>query len=295
MKKIRLIGIPVDLGQVHRGVNMGPSAVRYAGLADKLRQLGYTVNDAGNIYVPVRESLLESGSEHILPAIREANEKIYEASSRAIEDGCIPIFLGGDHSIAIGTIGGITAHKRCGVVWIDAHGDFNTPQSSASGNIHGMPLATLLGDGHESLVNIGRDGAKLRPEDVVLIGLRDLDREERGLIRKSGVNYYTMRDIDEKGISAVMNDALNRLEHLDHIHVSFDVDSLDPNVAPGVGTPVKGGLTYREAHLIMETLSDTDRVLSMDIVEINPMLDAFNSTADTAVGLTVSLFGKTII
>lgn len=295
MKKIRLIGIPVDLGQVHRGVNMGPSAVRYAGLADKLRQLGYKVNDAGNIYVPVRESLLESGSEHILPAIREANEKIYEASSRAIEDGCIPIFLGGDHSIAIGTIGGITAHKRCGVVWIDAHGDFNTPQSSASGNIHGMPLATLLGDGHESLVNIGRDGAKLRPEDVVLIGLRDLDREERGLIRKSGVNYYTMRDIDEKGISAVMNDALNRLEHLDHIHVSFDVDSLDPNVAPGVGTPVKGGLTYREAHLIMETLSDTDRVLSMDIVEINPMLDAFNSTADTAVGLTVSLFGKTII
>lgn len=295
MKKIRLIGIPVDLGQVHRGVNMGPSAVRYAGLADKLRQLGYTVNDAGNIYVPVRESLLESGSEHILPAIREANEKIYEASSKAIEDGCIPIFLGGDHSIAIGTIGGITAHKRCGVVWIDAHGDFNTPQSSASGNIHGMPLATLLGDGHGSLVNIGRDGAKLRPEDVVLIGLRDLDREERGLIRKSGVNYYTMRDIDEKGISAVMNDALNRLEHLDHIHVSFDVDSLDPNVAPGVGTPVKGGLTYREAHLIMETLSDTDRVLSMDIVEINPMLDAFNSTADTAVGLTVSLFGKTII
>lgn len=293
--KIRLIGIPVDLGQVHRGVNMGPSAVRYAGLANRLRQLGYSVNDSGNINVPVRESLLETGHENILPALCAANELIYQAAKKAVEDDCIPIFMGGDHSIAIGTIGGITAHQKCGVIWIDAHGDFNNPDTSSSGNIHGMPLATLLGDGHESLVNIGRPGAKVAPEDVVLIGLRDLDKGEKKLIKKSGVAYYTMRHIDEKGISFIMKKALKKLSHVDHIHVSFDVDSLDPMVAPGVGTPVKGGLTYREAHMAMEIIADTRRVRSMDIVEINPMLDIHNTTADIAVGLTASLFGKSII
>lgn len=294
-RKIRIIGIPVDLGQIHRGVNMGPSAIRYAGLANRLRQLGYTVNDSGNITVPVRESLLESGHENILPAIQTANESIYQAAKQAVDDGCIPIFLGGDHSIAIGTIGGVTHSRRTGVIWIDAHGDFNTPATSKSGNIHGMPLATLLGRGHESLVNIGRSGAKLRPEDVVLIGLRDLDREERELIKESGMGYYTMRDIDEKGISRVMYQAIDGLGCIDHLHVSFDADSLDPMVAPGVGTPVKGGLTYREAHLAMEIIADTRRVSSMDIVEINPMLDMHNTTADMAVELTASLFGKSII
>jgi len=294
-KKIRLIGIPMDLGQVHRGVNMGPSAVRYAGLANRLRQLGYLVNDIGNIQVPIRESLLEGGYENILPALQEASLLIYNAAKQAVENGCTPIFMGGDHSIAIGTIGGITAAGRCGVIWIDAHGDFNTPATSKSGNIHGMPLSILLGQGHESLVNSGRKGAKLLPEDVVLIGLRDLDKEEQDLIKNSGMNYFTMRDIDEKGISRVMEEAIGCLGHLDKIHVSFDVDSLDPIEAPGVGTPVKGGLSYREAHLAMEIIADTGKVGSMDIVEINPMLDQKNSTADIAIELTASLFGKSII
>jgi len=293
--KIRLIGIPLDLGQVHRGVNMGPSAVRYAGLANRLRQLGYTVNDVGNIHVPIRESLLEGGHENILPALQEASLSIYNTAIDAVENGYMPIFMGGDHSIAIGTIGGITSSGRRGVIWIDAHGDFNTPATSASGNIHGMPLSILLGQGHESLVNVGREGAKILPEDVVLVGLRDLDREERRLIRDSGVFYYTMRDIDERGISRVMHEALGKLDHLENIHVSFDVDCLDPIEAPGVGTPVKGGINYREAHLAMEIIADTGKVRSMDIVEINPMLDNKNTTADIAIELTASLFGKSII
>ncbi|PLX70168.1 MAG: arginase [Denitrovibrio sp.] len=294
-KKVRLIGIPLDLGQVHRGVNMGPSAVRYAGLAKRLRHIGYTVNDIGNINVPIREKLLEGVYENVLPALQEASLWIYNAAKQAVEDECIPIFMGGDHSIAIGTIGGITSDTRCGVIWIDAHGDFNTPATSKSGNIHGMPLSILLGDGHEELVNIGRPGAKLRPEDVVLIGLRDLDKEERNLIKQSGVHYFTMRDIDEKGISRVMQEVLKCLDHLDKIHISFDVDSLDPIEAPGVGTPVKGGLSYREAHLAMEIIADSGKVCSMDIVEINPMLDMYNNTDDMAVELTASLFGKSII
>lgn len=293
--KIRLIGVPMDLGQIHRGVNMGPSAVRYAGIANRLRQLGYTVNDAGNIQVPVREALLEGGRENILPALKEASLWIYNAAKQAVEDETIPIFMGGDHSIAIGTIGGISAVKRKGIIWIDAHGDFNTPATSKSGNIHGMPLSILLGDGHKELVDNGRPGAKVKPEDVVLIGLRDLDKEERDLIKKSGVRYFTMRDIDERGISHVMHDAVTILDHTDELHVSFDVDSLDPIEAPGVGTPVKGGLSYREAHLAMEIIADTGKVTSMDIVEINPMLDMYNSTAEIAVELTASLFGKSII
>lgn len=293
--KIRIIGIPVDLGQVLRGVDMGPSAVRYAGLADSLKKLGYEVNDFGNIRIPVRAAITEDGKDGTLEALCKANKKIYKAAKTSIEDGYMPIFLGGDHSLAIGTIGGITHNRRTGVIWIDAHGDFNTPETSKSGNIHGMPLATLLGDGHKKLVNIGRKGAKLKPEDVILIGLRDLDRDERRLIKNSGIGYFTMRDIDEKGISTVMEKALRQLEHLDSIHVSLDVDSLDPMDAPGVGTPVKGGLSYREAHLMMEIIADTKKVSSMDIVEINPMLDTYNKTAGIAVDLAVSLFGKSII
>lgn len=292
---IRIIGIQLDLGQVHRGVNMGPSAIRYAGLSNRLRSLGYQVNDIGNIQIPIRETLLEKGFENILPAIIHANTKIYDAARQAVADDVMPIFLGGDHSIAIGTIGGVTHDTDSGVIWIDAHGDFNTPETSASGNIHGMPLATLLGQGHDELVNIGRSGAKLKPENVMLVGLRDLDMKEQQIILDSGVGYYTMRDIDERGISAVMTEAVDRLSNVNRLHVSLDMDGLDPEVAPGVGTPVPGGLTYREAHLAMEVLADTERVSSIDVVEINPMLDHFSKTADTAVEMVVSLCGKRII
>lgn len=294
-KKIRIIGVQVDLGQIHRGVNMGPSAVRYAGLSNRLRALGYTVNDIGNIQLPIRETLLEKGFESILPAIIYANSQIYDVAKEAITDDVLPIFLGGDHSIAIGTIGGVTHEKDCGVIWIDAHGDCNTPESSKSGNIHGMPLATLLGKGYDDLVNIGRKGAKLKPENVVLVGLRDLDQEEQKIIKDSGVGYYTMRDIDEKGISGVMSEAVERLNNVDRIHVSLDMDGLDPEVAPGVGTPVVGGLTYRETHLAMEIIADSHKLSSIDVVEINPMLDHLNKTAEVAVEMVVSLCGKSII
>ncbi len=292
---IRIIGIPLDLGQTHRGVNMGPSAIRYAGLSDRLRELGYNVSDYGNVNFPIRETLFEKGREFVLPAIVEANENIYKEASRAIEDNTLPIFLGGDHSIAIGTIGGITENSQKGIVWIDAHGDFNTPETSKSGNIHGMPLATLLGEGYDDLVNVGRKGAKISPESVVLVGLRDIDSKEKEIIKSSGVGFYTMRDIDEKGISYVMHEALELLSDFSEIHVSLDMDGIDPMVCPGVGTPVKGGLTYREAHLAMEIIADTQKLSSLDIVEINPMLDIYNNTAEIAVELAVSILGKRII
>ena len=291
---IHIIGIPLDLGQQHRGVNMGPSAVRYAGLAGRLRQIGHRVTDQGNIDIPIRETVIETGTEDILPAMVAANEKIYAAARVAVECGSVPIFLGGDHSIAIGSIGGVTHHESCGVLWIDAHGDYNNPDISASGNIHGMPLSILMGHGFDELVNIGRRGAKLRPENVVLIGIRDLDDKERQAIKKSGIQVYTMRDIDEQGINNVINSSMEKLSAVDRIHVSLDVDGIDPQFAPGVGTPVPGGLTYREAHLLMETIADSQKLFSMDIVEINPMLDKYNETAQLAIELTASLFGKHI-
>jgi arginase len=294
-KNIRIIGIPLDLGQTHRGVNMGPSAVRYAGLSNRLRELGYTVNDIGNIQFPIRETLFEKGKEFILPALIKANESIYVEAKKAIQDNTLPIFLGGDHSIAIGTIGGITDNTQKGIIWIDAHGDFNTPETSKSGNIHGMPLATLLGKGYNELVNLGRKGAKIIPKNVVLIGLRDIDPKEKEIIKSSGVTFFTMRDIDEQGISNVMYQTLKKLSHIEEIHVSLDMDSIDPMICPGVGTPVKGGLTYREAHLAMEIIADSKKLSSVDIVEINPMLDIHNKTAEIAVELMVSLMGKSII
>jgi len=290
--KIKIIGIPTDLGQTHRGVDVGPSAIRYAGLAARLAQLGAIISDAGNIHVPVRESL---NHEDLLPAIRKACETAYHAAKETISKGWLPIFLGGDHSIAIGTIGGMADNAPVGVIWVDAHGDFNTPETSKSGNIHGMALAVLTGKGYPELVNIGKKGRKLDPENVVLIGVRDLDPEEKNLLKKSGIAIYTMRDIDERGISVCTHEALNHLRHMERIHVSLDLDCLDPMIAPGVGTPVPGGLTYREAHLLMEIIADIHAPVSMDIVEINPIMDTRNQTAEAAVDLCVSLFGKTIL
>lgn len=292
---VRIIGIPIDLGQQHRGVDMGPVAIRYAGLSSALRKLGYHTHDVGNIDVPGHYTLTDRGFDDRLPLIRAACEETYELARRAIKDGTIPIFLGGDHSASIGSIGGITHESDCGLIWVDAHGDFNTPQTSETGNIHGMTLAILLGNGPAELVDVGRKGAKLKPENVVLIGPRDLDENEKTNLRSSGCTVFSMREIDEQGMSSVIGQGLHQLSGCSHIHVSLDMDSVDPHEAPGVGTPVAGGLTYREAQLLMETICDTDRLHSLDLMETNPILDVSNRTAQVAVSLAASLFGKSIL
>ena len=293
-KTIRIIGIPMDLGQNKRGVDMGPAALRYAGLAERLKRLGLSVQDAGNIMVPVRDAI-DSRQRGFIPSIAQVCSAAYLAASQAISEGVIPIFMGGDHSIAIGTIGGVTASEACGVIWIDAHADFNTPESSLSGNVHGMPLAALLGDGPDELISIGRSGLKLKPENVVVIGLRDLDIAEKERLKKSGMQLFSMREIDEQGMGTIAKAAVKKLSHCSRIHVSLDVDALDPNEAPGVGTPVPGGLSYREAQLLMEIIADCGKLTSLDIVEINPILDQRNRTAEVAVELVASLLGKSIL
>jgi arginase len=293
--KIKIIGIPLDLGQSNRGVDMGPSTIRYAGLSSRLKRLGYEVHDAGNLSAPIRDSLDETENGNYLVAIQKVCETLYEEARSAIKHGFSPVFLGGDHSIAIGSIGGITHDEPAGVIWIDAHGDANTPESSPSGNIHGMPVSVLLGDGYPSLVNVGRKGPKLEPKDIVMIGIRELDREERKRLGESGITIYTMRDIDERGMAAIANEGLEKLSHRKRIHVSLDLDALEPHEAPGVGTPSNGGLTYREAMLLMEIIADSERFSSLDLVEINPILDTRNQTSRIAVELTASLFGKSIL
>lgn len=292
---VNIIGVPIDLGQSRRGVDMGPSALRYADLDNRLRRLGYEVIDKGNINIPVRDMLPPEGGLAFLPAVVRAGEAMYQAGQAAIEAGHLPLFIGGDHSIAAGTLGGATHTGPAGLIWIDAHGDFNTPASSPSGNLHGMPLAALLGLGAAELVNLGRPGPKLKSSEVVLIGVRDLDSQEKVLLKESQVRVYTMREIDERGIAAVAGEALERLSHLPRLHISLDMDSLDPREAPGVGTPVPGGLTSREAHLLMEIIADCACVGSVDVVEINPILDERNQTAKIAVELIASLLGQTIL
>jgi arginase len=295
MKIVQIIGVPMDLGQAHRGVDLGPGALRYAGLATRLEQLGYEVYDAGNVVVPVRESLVHERSDSYLPTIRQVCEQVCQAGRQAIEQGRIPVFLGGDHSLSIGTVAGVTQHEPAGVLWIDAHGDFNTGVSSPSGNIHGMALALLLGHGFPELVNVGGAGATLQPEDVVLLGVRSLDSVERQSLNKSGMTVYTMRDVDERGMAKIAVEALSRLAHRGRLHVSLDIDVLDPQTSPGAGTLVPGGLSYREAQLLMEIVADSGRLTSLDIVEINPILDIHNQTAQIAVELAASLFGKSIL
>ncbi len=292
---VRIIGVPMDLGQNRRGVNMGPSAVRYANLATSLNELGYTTFDSGDINIPGHDALAETSLNGRLPLIQKACEDAYILGKKAIEDEEIPIFLGGDHSASIGTVGGVTHDTEVGVIWIDAHGDFNTPDTSASQNVHGMALAVLLGLGSQGLVDVGRPGPKIKPENVVLIGCRDLDTKEKELIKQSGCRIFTMRDVDEIGIRKVMTETLEGFNHLNKIHISLDLDVMDPLDAPGVGTPSQGGLTYREGQLIMEILSDTQKLHSVDIMEINPILDIQNRTAQMAVNLVASLFGKKII
>lgn len=310
-RTIEIYGVPMDLGQTRRGVDMGPSAVRYAGLYEKIIRLGYTVHDNGNLVVPVRDQIAppqrKNGNGHVplrhLAEVAAVCSELYAIAKResasdiaaAPGTGVMPIFLGGDHSIAMGTVGGASAHEPIGLIWVDAHGDFNTPATTPSGNLHGMPVATLVGEGHPDLINLGRKGAKLRARDIVMIGIRDLDDQERHALAASGVIVYTMRDIDELGMATVTRRALARLSHVRRVHLSFDMDSLDPQYAPGVGTPVTGGITFREAHLLMEILCESGKVTSLDIVEVNPILDSSNRTARLAVELVASLLGKDIL
>ncbi|WP_163337321.1 arginase [Desulfopila sp. IMCC35008] len=294
-KKVRIIGVPMDLGQNQRGVDMGPSAIRYAHLAPTLQELGYTTEDSGNINIPGHYSLKDTSFQERLAPIRKGCEAAYQLGREAVANDEIPLFLGGDHSSSVGTIGGVTHESPAGVIWVDAHGDFNTPATSESCNVHGMSLAILLGKGSPELVNVGRPGPKILPQHVVMLGIRDLDREEKKMLRDSGVTIFTMRDIDEYGMHAVLVKTLKKLEMLDRIHISLDMDVMDPISAPGVGTPSHGGLTYREGQLIMETIADSGKLLSADIMEINPILDVGNQTAKMAVSLAASLFGKSII
>jgi arginase len=245
--------------------------------------------------VAVRETVTGEACQHYIPSIAEVCRLTYEAARQAVAAGETPIFMGGDHSLAIGSIGGVTHQAPRGVIWIDAHADFNTPETTISGNIHGMTLAVLMGEGDPELVGIGRPGPKLKPEDVVLIAIRDLDPKERERLRRSGMTVYTMRDLDERGIGPVVREALDRLEHHDCLHVSLDMDCIDPKDGPGVGTPSPGGLTFREAQLAMEIIADCNCCCSLDIVEINPILDQHNRTAILATDLAASLFGKRIL
>ncbi len=297
-KEIAILGVPMDLGQGRRGVDMGPSALRYGRLEERLEGLGHVVRDLGDIDVPTAEELDiphtgPGGGMGFLEEIRKACEA---TAKTLLELGPeqFPIVLGGDHSIAMGSVTGCSRRERTGLIWVDAHGDFNTPSSSPSGNIHGMPLSTLCGIGDPRLVDLAWPGAKIQPEDVVLIGVRDLDQEERRLMREAGVTVYTMKEIDRVGLPRIADETLERLGGLPRLHVSFDADVLDPEIAPGVGTPVPGGLTYREAHLLMELFADSGRVTSLDLVEVNPILDRENLTANTLVGLAASLLGKKI-
>lgn len=296
-RTIQIFGVPMDLGQRRRGVDMGPSVLRYAGLHDALCDLGYRVIDRGNVVVPLVEHVQPGDpSARHLSAVADVCARIYETARDVQTSGDAAIFLGGDHSLSIGTIAAMApAAHRLGVLWVDAHGDCNTPAITPSGNIHGMSLAVLLGSGAPELVNIGRAGAKLSGAQVVLIGTRDVDALERLALGEAGVRAFTMHDIDEHGIAYVTREALRALGDCDRIHVSLDLDVIDPSEAPGVGTPVPGGLTYREGHLLMELLQRTGKVSSLDIVEVNPILDERNRTAKLAVELTASLFGKKIL
>jgi arginase len=298
-RRIKIVGIPMDLGQNRRGVDMGPSSIRYARLQSALEELGHNVSDLGNIGVPIPEVVEpEDGQRKDMPhleTIREVCKKAAAIARDIAADGVFPVFLGGDHSVSIGTVSGVATVGRTGVLWVDAHADFNTPETSPSGNVDGMPLAALCGLGHPDLVGVGGGGASVRPEDVVLVGLRRVDPEERRLLAEAGVRAYTMKEFDAPGIARVVDRVLDDLSHLGRIHLSFDLDVVDPGIAPGVGTPVRGGLTYREAHLLMELLGEAAAITSLDIVEVNPILDEKNKTAKLAVELVASLLGRRIL
>lgn len=298
-KEIALIGVPMDLGQTRRGVDMGPSAIRYAGIVERLEKLDYTIYDLGDIDVPQRRDGVNKEELPLrnLEEIAIANERLARVIDEQVALNRFPLVLGGDHSIAIGTIAGISNHyENLGLIWYDAHGDVNTAETTPSGNIHGMPLAVSLGLGHKRLTSILKDNPKVKPENVVLIGVRDLDEGEKELLKKLNIKVYTMHEIDRLGMPRVMEEVISYIKaRTDGVHLSFDLDGIDPSEAPGVGTPVIGGITYRESHLALEMLSEANIVTSVEFVEVNPMLDERNKTADLTVALAGSLFGEKLI
>jgi arginase len=302
-RRIRMMGVPLDMGASRRGVDMGPSAMRVAGMEARLEALGHHVTDAGNIRVEVVETrVVGSKKARYLREIARTCTRTAEAVAKALDEGATPLVLGGDHSMAAGSVSGVAEHfrkqgEKIGLLWFDAHSDINTPETSPSGNVHGMPLAALLGLGPDALGNIYGFSPKIAPENAVLIGVRDIDAAERENIRRAGMGeVYTMRDIDERGMRTVMEEALRAAGRgTAGYHVSLDMDWIDPEDAPGVGTPVRGGATYREAHLAMEIVADHGRMVSFEVVEVNPVIDEHNRTADLAVELACSAFGKKIL
>lgn len=299
---VTVIGVPLDLGAGRRGVDMGPSAFRVADVDQRIRELGFDVEDAGDVHVPIAETK-DPGNPRLkyLKEIRETCEGLRDQVGAVLGRGRIPVVLGGDHSIAMGTIAGASRHfagrgERIGLVWFDAHGDANTPETSPSGNIHGMPMAVALGLGVPELVGLAGRVPMVEGARAAIVGLRDVDRAERANVRATGIGAFTMRDIDERGMRLVMEQAIQRATSgTAGIHVSFDLDAMDPDYAPGVGTPAPGGLSYREAHLAMEMLADTGRVVSVEVVEGNPILDHGNLTARLGVELVASVLGKRIL
>ena len=301
-KKIKIIGVPLDLGASRRGTDMGPSALRIAGLGAALRHMGYEVGREEDIPAPAMETRsIEDSRARFKPQILEICTNLAEEVLRRLEADEFPLVIGGDHSIAMGTVAGVSAYyhardEKIGLIWFDAHGDMNIPGVSPSGNIHGMPLAHLLGRGDEDLKSILGFSPKISPENVALIGVRDIDAGERKIIRESGIRAYTMREIDERGMAAVAREALEVVNNgTAGFHVSFDVDGCDPSVIPGSGTLVPGGVNYREAHLLLEYCADSGSLISMEVVELNPFIDDGNVSAERTLQLILSAMGKSIL
>ncbi|MDW4209194.1 arginase [Staphylococcus saprophyticus] len=299
-KTVEIIGAPSTFGQRKLGVNLGPDAIRYAGIVARIEAIGLTVKDSGNINVPelnLNKFNSEQQGLRNLEEIIETSETLSQSVSNSLSNNHFPLILGGDHSIAIGSISGVSKHyENLGVIWYDAHGDLNIPEESPSGNIHGMPLRILAGDGDDKLVNIANYAPKVKPENIVLIGMRDLDVGERQYIKDNNIKTYTMAEVDRYDIKQVIEETIDYLkEKTDGIHLSLDVDALDPVETPGTGTRVLGGLTYRESHFALELLHNSNLVTSMDLVEVNPLIDHNNDTAEQAVGLVGSFFGETLL
>ncbi len=306
VKTVNIIGFPMDLGSGRRGVDMGPSAIRIAGIETKLKKLGYKVNDSGDIFIQNIElqnsrTLGINPKLKYLPEILKTTKILAKKVEKVLEQGQFPLCLGGDHSMALGTIAGISSYCRgkkleTGVIWIDAHTDMNTDKTTPSGNIHGMPMAASLGIGNEKLVNLLDFSPKVKPENCVLIGVRSIDLLEKENIKKLGVTVYTMSDIDKLGIHRIIARVLKQFQkNVDHIHVSFDLDAVDPTFAPGVGTPVPGGLSYREAHLLMESIAECGCMSSLEVTEVNPILDNKNKSAEFATNIIASSLGQRIL
>lgn len=302
MPAVHIIGVPLDLGGNRRGVDMGPSALRIAGLAERLSSLGVQVIDEGDLVTPIPE--VKSAGDPRKKYIREIArvcDRLYRTSLGVLHSGGLPLVLGGDHSLAAGSVAATSDYLRkdgrpVGLLWVDAHGDMNTPSSSGSGNVHGMPLAALLGPEPAELSRIGGFSPKVRPEHTVLIGIRNLDEREKEIVRASRAHVFTMKDIDRSGIASIVEEALTLAgKDTGGIHLSFDLDVCDPAIAPGVGTPVKGGLDYREAHTLMEIVADSGLLRALDLVEVNPILDDRNTTATLACELAASALGQKII